>query len=330
MIYSSNRFTLDIQRLHSQVSVPVSQGDTAKSFYISLRDGGEPYFITAGCLAMLSIKRPSGSFMQAFCTVLDNTVIKYDFSENEYSATEEGVHDCELTLFDPDGGQLSSSWFTMVVNARVINSDNINVSDEDRDAVDAILGAEASRQAAETGRVNAEASRVNSEGVRVNAEIARTSAFDEAVSESNEAAARANQIAEILEKKLANGEFNGADGGDFNTAGLTVDCEIDPSTYVMTVAIKDATGNVLSSDTVDLPLESVVVGGDEEGGIVTLTLQNGNTISFDISDLVDGLVSQAKHDEDIAALSARIDELAEGGVSSAVLTEIDTLIGEGV
>ena len=163
MIYSSCRFTLDIQKLHSQVSVPVSLGDTAKSFYITLQDRGAPYFITTGCLAMLSIKRPSGTHLQAFCVIENNTRIKYDFSENEYTAIEEGVHNCELTLYGPDGGQLSTSWFTMLVYPRVVNSDDIVFTDEDITALDAILAVEAKRQAAEIKRAEAETKRAETE-----------------------------------------------------------------------------------------------------------------------------------------------------------------------
>lgn len=179
MIYSNHRFTLDIQKLHSQVAVPVSLGDTAKTFYITLKDGGQPYYIATGCLAMLSIKRPSGTFLQAFCAIEDNTRIKYDFSENIYTAVEEGVHDCELTLTTPDGLQLSTSWFNMVVYQRVVNFDDINIPDEDRNSIDAMLVKEAERQEAERLRIEAETERVNAEDKRVLAERARVAAEDD-------------------------------------------------------------------------------------------------------------------------------------------------------
>lgn len=81
---------------------------------------------------------------------------------------------------------------------------------------------------------------------------------------------------------------------------LGIHCDIDTDTYVMTVSLKDTEGNVVSQDTIDFPLESVVVGGDEQDGIVTLTLQNGNTISFEIGDLVDGLATSKEVDDKIA------------------------------
>lgn len=106
--------------------------------------------------------------------------------------------------------------------------------------------------------------------------------------------------------------------GEISIEDCTLDLSLDPSTFVITASLKDKEGNVIAQDSIDLPLESVVVGGDEEGGIVTLTLQNGNTITFDIGDLVEGLVSQAKHDEDISRIEAAL---------GSYITDIDTLVG---
>lgn len=67
---------------------------------------------------------------------------------------------------------------------------------------------------------------------------------------------------------------------------------IDPSTYVITLACKDAEGNDIGTNsTVDLPLESVVVGGryDDSTKKVILTLDNDQTVEFSVADLVDGL-----------------------------------------
>lgn len=98
--------------------------------------------------------------------------------------------------------------------------------------------------------------------------------------------------------------MDGSVGADGSVAGYSIELELDTSNYVMTLSLKDDAGKVVSQDTVDFPLESVVVDGDEADGIVTLTLQNGNTITFEIGDLVAGLVSQAKYDEDMARIDA--------------------------
>lgn len=188
---SSNfRFVLDLHSTQSQVSIPVTLGDTARVWYISLSDGGLPYIIEDGCLAKLEIKRPTGTFLEAFCAIEKNTTIKYAFEQNENTAVVEGVHDCSVVIYDAEGKKIGSPRFSMVVSARVINSDDINLTEDDLTAIDGMIKAEASRQDAETGRVNAEASRVIAEDARALAEASRVETM--------------NQIREAL----ANGELN--------------------------------------------------------------------------------------------------------------------------
>ena len=70
---------------------------------------------------------------------------------------------------------------------------------------------------------------------------------------------------------------------------------IDSSTFVMTGQLKDQNGdNLGTAQTVDLPLESVVVGGsyNSQTQKVVLTLQNGNTVEFSVADLVYGLQTE--------------------------------------
>lgn len=167
MIYSKHRFTLDMQVKHSQIAIPVTVGDTGKVFLINLSDGGVPYKIPEGSLAMLTIHRPTGTHLQAFCPIESDSTIVYDFMQNENTAIVEGIHDCELTLYGHvSGSVVSTAWFTMIVSARVVNDDNLNITDDDRSAVDAMIDAEASRQSAELARINAESGRVSAENER--------------------------------------------------------------------------------------------------------------------------------------------------------------------
>jgi hypothetical protein len=62
-------------------------------------------------------------------------------------------------LYDEDGGIVSTPRFTMIVNEKVINSDDINISDEDKTAIDNMIAAEVARQDAERERVQADAAR---------------------------------------------------------------------------------------------------------------------------------------------------------------------------
>ena len=75
--------------------------------------------------------------------------------------------------------------------------------------------------------------------------------------------------------------------------GASISLTIDSSTFVVTAVLKDQDGNNLgNAQTIDLPLESVVVNGsyDSLTKEVVLTLQNGNTVRFSVADLVSGLV----------------------------------------
>jgi hypothetical protein len=91
---------------------------------------------------------------------------------------------------------------------------------------------------------------------------------------------------------------------DTTKYGKSFTLSIDSSTYVVTATLKDQDGNTLgTAQTIDLPLESVVVGGryDDTTKKVILTLQNGNTIEFSVADLVAGLQSEITANNKLSA-----------------------------
>lgn len=217
MIYSKHRFSLEIQCEHSQIAVPVKVGDTGVTFYIALTDGGKPFTIPDGTLAMLSIRRPTGTYLQEYCDISNNGTIIYDFQQNENTAAVEGIHRCDLTLYGSETGRIiSTSWFTMIVSDKVVDGDSINVTDEKRDAIDAMIAAEASRQAKEAARVSAESARVDAEEERERAEIARQSAFDGTISE-------AGDMIDTMQALIDRGALDGKDGKDGYTPIKGVD-----------------------------------------------------------------------------------------------------------
>jgi hypothetical protein len=371
--------------VQSQISIPVTLGDTARSWYISFSDGGLPYTIADGTLAKLEIRRPTGTRMEAFCAIENNTTVRYSFSQNNYTAVVDGIHDCAIVLYDDEGNKIATPRFTMIVSERVIDTDNSNLSDEDRTAIDAIISAESARQNAETARQNAEALRLNAETERVSKESARVTAESGRVSSESARVtaeaerATAESLRDTAEKARASAETARAEAetarvnaeNDRKTAfdehlnknslpavtesdngkamivengkwavgtaesgtsidGCSVAVDLNRSTYVMDITLKDKNGKVISKDSVDFPLESMVVGGDEQNGTVTLTLQNGNTISFYIGDIVEGLTSKQKHEEDVDRINQRIDNLLntmpdeyEGEVSKMIKFYID-------
>lgn len=75
------------------------------------------------------------------------------------------------------------------------------------------------------------------------------------------------------------------------TYAHTIVITTNSSTYQYTFSLLDAQGNVLNSQVIDLPLESVVVGGeyDSTNKAIILTLKNGKEIEIPVGDLVEGL-----------------------------------------
>lgn len=75
----------------------------------------------------------------------------------------------------------------------------------------------------------------------------------------------------------------------------SIELSVNSSTFVVTLQAKNVNGqNVGIAQTIDLPLESVVVSGsyNSQTKKVVLTLQNGSTIEFSVADLVAGLQSE--------------------------------------
>ena len=82
---------------------------------------------------------------------------------------------------------------------------------------------------------------------------------------------------------------------DTTKYGSSLTLSINSSTYVVTAQLKDQDGNNLgTAQTIDLPLESVVVSGryDSTTKEVILTLQDGSEIKFSVADLISGLQSE--------------------------------------
>jgi frataxin-like iron-binding protein CyaY len=85
--------------------------------------------------------------------------------------------------------------------------------------------------------------------------------------------------------------------------GNSIVMSIDSSTYVLSVSLKNSAGTVLNTQTVDLPLETMVVGGsyDSTNKKIILTLKNGQTIEFSVADLVSGLQSEITSNNKLSA-----------------------------
>ena len=79
------------------------------------------------------------------------------------------------------------------------------------------------------------------------------------------------------------------------------------SNYVVSLKIFNAYGAHIHTANLDLPLEDVIVNGSYDDGKIILTLRNGNVVEIPVANMVNGLVTEAKHSNDIKILNDKID-----------------------
>lgn len=74
--------------------------------------------------------------------------------------------------------------------------------------------------------------------------------------------------------------------------GATAEISVDEN-YVLTIALKNTDGNILSQSSVDLPIESLVVSAryDTAQKAIIFTLQSGKTLVVPIGDIVSNIVT---------------------------------------
>ena len=118
-------------------------------------------------------------------------------------------------------------------------------------------------------------------------------------------------------------------------SGASIVLSLNTTTYVLTLQLKNKAGTVVSTDTVDLPIESLVVNGryDSTNKQLILVLQNGTEISIPVSDLVSGLedtankvTSLSDSSTDTQYPSAKCVYDIVGDISSA----LDSINGESI
>ena len=122
---STYRFTLDLRKHQSQMSIAVFRNDTAVRLIISLTDGGKPYRIEDGCTAFLYGKRADEEPLIHRCMIKENTEIIYDF-EPTISCVE-GIVKCDIRLYGKDGKLITAPRFIVVVDERLVSDDDIDI-----------------------------------------------------------------------------------------------------------------------------------------------------------------------------------------------------------
>lgn len=178
MKFSTYRFTLDLQKHQSQLSIACSQYDSAIRLNISLTDGGNPYFISDGCSAVLYGKKPNGTPIIHNCMIEGNTRIVYDF--NELTASEIGVVNCQIRLYKSGKELITAPRFIIVVDERLVQDVDIDLGEnaylykKDVAVLDEIISSEQQRVENENQRIANEATwegRINNIAESVNGKV---------------------------------------------------------------------------------------------------------------------------------------------------------------
>lgn len=81
-----------------------------------------------------------------------------------------------------------------------------------------------------------------------------------------------------------------------DATGHKLSLSMNTTTYVLTINLLDKNENVIDTQTVDLPLEELVVSGsyDATNRKIVLTLKSGDTIDIPVSNLLTGLVNATR------------------------------------
>ena len=86
--------------------------------------------------------------------------------------------------------------------------------------------------------------------------------------------------------------------------GRGIYLDLNEKNYVLSIGLLNDLGDIIPNSTkiIDLPLESVVVGGsfDEETSEIVLVLKNGNEIRFPVSNIVGGFISDKEFEDFLA------------------------------
>jgi hypothetical protein len=175
----------------------VFKNDTAVKLYISLTDGGKPYFIGEHSSAIFYGKRADDVPLVHLCEISEsNTEVIYEFENT--TACVEGIVNAQIRLYGADQKLITAPEFTIVVDEKVAGDDEIEETlGSPLSALDAIFVSEREREDYEAERRSAEANRIINENTRLEQEDARQSAENFRDIEEQKRQANAALLAQI-------------------------------------------------------------------------------------------------------------------------------------
>lgn len=104
--------------------------------------------------------------------------------------------------------------------------------------------------------------------------------------------------------------------------GAGVRFSMDPTTYIVSIDVVNIDGQVIYHTELDLPLEEFIVDANYEDGKIILVLRSGKEIEISVANIVNGLVTEAKHKADIDAVNNKID-----AALNAYIVDVYNLVG---
>ena len=104
--------------------------------------------------------------------------------------------------------------------------------------------------------------------------------------------------------------------------GAGVRFSMDPTTYIVSIDVVNIDGQVIYHTELDLPLEEFIVDADYNDGKIILVLRSGKEIEIPVANIVNGLVTEAKHKADIDAVNKKIDASL-----NAYIVDVYNLVG---
>ena len=316
MEYLEYRFTLDMHKSVSQISLPVRQYETNRRLLISFSNKGSPYTITDGCTAVLGATKADSNTLLDNCIIENNTTIVYEF--NEQTASALGIVECSIILYGPEGEVITSPHFIIVVSKNAVEYSEVKSTSESttiakmlanetarqsaeetrQSAEETRQNAETIRQSNETARQSNETARQSAETIRQSNETARQSAEEtrqnaETIRQSNETARQSNETARQSAETIRQSNETARQSAEETRQKAYAEIkgtaigkpEWNSENGKLTFKYLD--GNT-AGETIDLPIESIVKSGkfDSENETLVLTLRNGEELSISASNLL--------------------------------------------
>lgn len=325
--------TLDVKKTNVQKIIHANQGEGLdRKLIITLVSGNDKLILDdENQSAQFVAKKPDDTTIYNTAKIKDGKVIVYLTTQTTAAV---GDVDCQLEIVSTDTGSVAngvvySAKFTIAVEEALYDTETITSSNEFTELIELIERAE--KQVTVFSGYSSPGTNPSSyEGIKATdfyysfseqkyyyAKSVSTTIEWETLVNNTMFQAALDTIDDALDLKADKSTTYNKTEVDEIALGLgnTLSVSIDPSTYVMTLSLKHG-NSVLSTGTVDLPLETMVVDADydSETKEIVLTLQSGATVRFSVAALVSGLVSTDELEEILAdyVTEDEIDSLLEG------------------